>query len=122
MNYKEKIALIEKEIQLLKVKKEIAQASIKQASVMPSIENRGNTPKEQKLFYWTQERKIVKDKRNRNKEVGGWKLIRDDLKETRTWKSTDGKAQTKEFDAVELEKDGQKQIVVLAGGIYKIWN
>jgi hypothetical protein len=53
----------------------------------------------------------------------GWK-IGDSFKEVRTWTNKQGITQTKEFDGLTFEKDGEviKPLWVNGGNVLRVWN
>ena len=112
---KEQIELATKEILLLKLK--IKSLNTSQTEVMEVLAE--GTPEEKALFYWTQAKKTVKDKRGRKVLRGGWKVI-NKTKVNKSW-TKEGIVKEKEFEAVDVERDGVTQQLVYAGGIFRAW-
>lgn len=115
---KERILQLEKAIKLLEANKP--------SNEKPAVEISDNLKKE--LHYFLQKEKKEKMKgRNKYKVIGGWTLKRSGFKVKKTWINTTderkklGIAQTKEFDAVELEKNGKVMTVVKTQGYYHSW-
>lgn len=119
MDYKSKIALLDKEIQLLKAKAKFSEKA--KAEKVEVVDTSSLSTKEKALFYWTQT--ATKDKKGR--KIGGWKLVRDGIKVVKTWTPKEtGKEVSKEFEAVELEKDGKviQPLFVRNGSMLQVWN
>jgi hypothetical protein len=125
-NYKQEIDLINAKIRLLELQKKANTKHTSKPEVVindnSEYKNFVGTPKERAIFYWTQSPKTVENSKGKPIPVGGWKLLRNGLKVEKSWTTADGKSNTKEFDAIELEKDGQVITPLLVKGIYKIWN
>lgn len=70
------------------------------------------------------EKRTLNNALDNKKLYKGWK-VNGSFKTSRTWTNkTTNKTQTKEFNGVELEKDGKvvKPLFVREGNLLKIWN
>jgi len=109
------------------IAKEVVKMIMKQVKNNVDVDYKGiNFTLSQKkaLHYWLQPETKVR-KGNRTKTIGGWNLVRNDIKVSKTWTNQEtGITTSKDFEGVELEKDGKviQPLFVNNGSVLKVWN
>lgn len=73
------------------------------------------------LDYWLQPEHKER-KGTRTLTIGGWNLVpNSNTKVEKSWVTAEGETKSKEFEAVEIEKDGTKVQKVFVSGVLKSW-